>query len=88
MKAMSILGIIFSSLGTFAAIFNYFLCDGITNKKISGGLMDHLEIWQWEPLLNFNSWAIQQAEIGKIVSIIMLLFFLFCLAQSIVSVKK
>jgi hypothetical protein len=89
MKAISIIGIIVSAIGGILSFVIYFMCQKILiSGNIKSGVLDNLDVENWEELVEFNEFAVQKAEQIQMFSLGMLILFIFLLFQSIYILSK
>ncbi len=67
----------------------YFMCQKILiSGNIKSGVLDNLDVENWEELVEFNEFAVQKAEQIQMFSLGMLILFIFLLFQSIYILSK
>jgi hypothetical protein len=89
MKAMSIIGLISSVIGSAMSLLIYIQCEKIKIQgDIKAGILDNLDIENWEKLVEFSGFAVQKSEQIQIFSLCSLVLFLFLLTQSIISLLQ
>ena len=89
MKAISIIGIIVSAIGGILSFVIYFICQKILiSGNIKTGVLDNLDVDNWQELVEFNRLAVEKAEQIQMFSLGILIMFLFLLFQSIYILSK